>query len=99
MAETLEEAIVAAKVAAGLDPDLKYPAYEFHEHIEERWRQPFWEHQLNHVIADDPLLHDFVPVAAHPDDDECTYRADCTDATYCGKPASMHVGEQEGGQS
>lgn len=29
--------------------------------------------------------HDFLPVAGHPDDYECTYRADGTDATYCGE--------------
>lgn len=31
--------------------------------------------------------HDFQPVAGHPDDDECTYRSDGTDATYCGPHA------------
>jgi hypothetical protein len=34
--------------------------------------------------------HAFLPVAGHPDDDECTYRADGTDATYCGEPESEH---------
>lgn len=34
--------------------------------------------------------HDFLPVAGHPDDDECTYRADGTDATYCGAPLLQH---------
>lgn len=34
--------------------------------------------------------HDFLPVNGHPDDDECTHRADGTDATYCGHPAADH---------
>ena len=34
--------------------------------------------------------HAFQPVAGHPDDDECTYRSDGTDATYCGLPEHRH---------
>jgi hypothetical protein len=34
--------------------------------------------------------HDFLPVAGHPDDDECTYRSDGTDATYCGDKRAAH---------
>lgn len=34
--------------------------------------------------------HDFQPVEGHPDDDECTHRADGTDATYCGEPRDRH---------
>ena len=34
--------------------------------------------------------HLFEPVAGHPDDDECTYRSDGTDDTYCGEPESSH---------
>lgn len=34
--------------------------------------------------------HEFLPVAGHPDDDECTYRSDGTDATYCGERESWH---------
>lgn len=34
--------------------------------------------------------HVFKPVAGHPDDDECTHRADGTDATYCGRPEDLH---------
>lgn len=34
--------------------------------------------------------HDFVGVAEHPDDDECTYRSDGTDATYCGRTDDQH---------
>lgn len=34
--------------------------------------------------------HEFLPVAGHPDDDECTHRADGTDATYCGRPRGEH---------
>lgn len=35
--------------------------------------------------------HDFIGVAGHPDDDECTHRVDGTDATYCGLPAARHL--------
>lgn len=38
----------------------------------------------------DPMSHDFLPVAGHPDDDECTDREDGTDATYCGLPEAAH---------
>lgn len=34
--------------------------------------------------------HEFQPVAGHPDDDECTHRADGTDGTYCGQPRAWH---------
>lgn len=34
--------------------------------------------------------HDFQPVEDHPDDDECTHRADGTDATYCGELREQH---------
>lgn len=36
------------------------------------------------------LNHGFLPVNGHPDDDECTHRADGTDATYCGEPEAAH---------
>jgi hypothetical protein len=36
--------------------------------------------------------HPFLPVNGHPDDDECTYREDGTDATYCGEPRAAHEG-------
>lgn len=39
---------------------------------------------------DSQAEHDFLPVKGHPDDDECTYRSDGTDATYCGRPAADH---------
>lgn len=43
----------------------------------------------------DPMSHDFLPVAGHPDDDECTDREDGTDATYCGLPEAAHsIAEQ-----
>ena len=35
--------------------------------------------------------HFFQPVAGHPDDDECTYRSDGSDETYCGQPESDHA--------
>jgi hypothetical protein len=34
--------------------------------------------------------HEFRSVNGLPDDDECTYRSDGTDATYCGRPARDH---------
>lgn len=37
-----------------------------------------------------PDHHDFLPVRGHPDDDECTHRADGTDATYCGMSRARH---------
>jgi hypothetical protein len=40
--------------------------------------------------ADFPLGHEFKPVMGHPDDDECTFRSDGTDLTYCGEPRSSH---------
>lgn len=43
-----------------------------------------------HDAADGASEHDFLPVAGHPDDDECTYRADGTDATYCGQTRAWH---------
>lgn len=45
------------------------------------------------AVDDDlpPLItHDFIGVAEHPDDDECTHREDGTDATYCGATESAH---------
>lgn len=39
----------------------------------------------------DPTGHEFIGVAGHPDDDECTYRADGTDATYCGARKESHA--------
>ena len=36
--------------------------------------------------------HGFLPVNDHPDDDECTYRSDGTDDTYCGLPEAAHEG-------
>lgn len=38
----------------------------------------------------EPTTHDFLPVNGHPDDDECTYRSDGTDDTYCGEPREAH---------
>lgn len=51
------------------------------------------------------LEHGFIGVAGHADDDECTFREDGTDATYCGLPAWRHgewgeyVTRQESGGS
>lgn len=43
---------------------------------------------IDHGLID----HDFLPVKGHPDDDECTYRADGTDDTYCGFSRAAHKG-------
>lgn len=37
-----------------------------------------------------PDHHDFLPVREHSDDDECAYRSDGTDATYCGLIRARH---------
>jgi len=42
------------------------------------------------VRPDTTTDHAFLPVAGHPDDDECTHRADGTDATYCGRTEAEH---------
>ena len=52
------------------------------------------------TARDEPLTeyvhdHEFRPVAGHPDDDECTHRADGTDATYCGQPRDRHLTDLE----
>lgn len=45
----------------------------------------------DHRVEQDHIeAHEFQPVAGHPDDDECTYRADGSDATYCGLPEAAH---------
>lgn len=38
----------------------------------------------------DPSGHDFLPVVGHPDDNECTFREDGTDRTYCGLTREAH---------
>jgi hypothetical protein len=37
------------------------------------------------------LDHIYQGVAGHPDDDECTFRADGTDETYCGRTRNQHA--------
>ena len=34
--------------------------------------------------------HGFIGVDGHPDDDECTFREDGTDETYCGAGEHEH---------
>jgi hypothetical protein len=46
----LDEAIRYAKVRAGLDPDQAYPLAQWVEHLEQHWRRPFWESQLDRVV-------------------------------------------------
>jgi len=43
-----------------------------------------------HKPTEPELIHEFLPVNGHPDDDECAHRADGTDATYCGEPEAAH---------
>lgn len=66
--------------------------------LQERWRKPMreWASALG---EEEPPNHEFLPVAGHPDDDECTHRADGTDATYCGRTASDHNSGSTGSQS
>lgn len=52
MAETLDEAIREAKIAAGLDPDEKHHAFEFYMHLGE-WERPFWQRCLTMVFAEE----------------------------------------------
>ena len=53
----------------------------------------------NFSWADEPTPritdHGFLPVAGHPDDNECTYREDGTDDTYCGQPEQDHEWSDE----
>jgi len=53
------------------------------------WRVDMREAQRARSLAY-AQTHDFLPVAGHPDDDECTYRSDGTDKTYCGSSAADH---------
>ena len=48
---TLDTALRVAKARAGLDPDQAYQPAEFIEHLDQQWRQPFWECQLDRVAA------------------------------------------------
>lgn len=52
---------------------------------------------VNFEDADREIRHEFLPVAGHPDDDECTYREDGTDATYCGESRDAHATDRENG--
>ena len=50
----------------------------------------------SHQPSESELDHDFLPVAGHSDDDECTHRSDGTNSTYCGEPRAAHQpSEQE----
>lgn len=41
--------------------------------------------------------HEFIGVAGHADDDECTHREDGSDATYCGDGHQALIHQAEGG--
>jgi hypothetical protein len=51
-----------------------------------------WQVDFLHPTASrTPGHHEFTGVAGHPDDNECTYRSDGTDTTYCGEPMEAFV--------
>lgn len=52
MTETLDEAVREAKIAAGLNPDEKFPPAYFVHQLAPEWRGPFWERQLDRVAAE-----------------------------------------------
>lgn len=41
--------------------------------------------------------HEFIGVHGHPDDDECTYRSDGTEASYCGEEEAAAIHQTSGG--
>ena len=53
MAETLDEAIREAKIAAGLNPDEKHAAADFYMHLGDEWETPFWQRCLTMVFAEE----------------------------------------------
>lgn len=95
-----EEQIERAARALFEDPNVT-AEYTWAEMVtEDPSRADIWREDARRVLAaagaapqepsetlDD---HDFLPVAGHPDDDECTHRADGTDLTYCGEPRRAH---------
>ena len=48
--EGLEEAIRAAKVAAGVDPDAVYAPEVWIEHLAQEFVSPFWHWQVDRVL-------------------------------------------------
>lgn len=77
-----------------MNPEDHDPAFAHEDMSDEA--TAFWEacHQqtraVQRLVAAISPNHEFLPVAGHPDDDECTFREDGTDATYCGEPESEH---------
>lgn len=53
MADTLDEAIREAKIAAGLDPNEKHVAAEFYMHLGDEWERLFWQRCLTMVFAEE----------------------------------------------
>lgn len=62
-----------------------------------RWGWSPWRYDSHKPSTDRDIRHEFLPVAGHPDDDECTYREDGTDATYCGESRDAHATDREDG--
>ena len=48
---SLAIAIRVAKIRAGLEPDDRTLPALFIEHMDPEWRRPFWERQLDRVLA------------------------------------------------
>lgn len=51
---SLETAVRVAKMRAGVDPEMPHLPAVFIEHLDEEWRQPFWERQLDRVLSASP---------------------------------------------
>lgn len=47
---SLDMAVRVAKVRAGLAADVPYLPTLFIDHLDEKWRQPFWERQVDRVL-------------------------------------------------
>jgi|SRR6185312_14491429 len=48
---SLDTAVRVAKARAGLDPDQPYLPITFIDHLDEEWRKPFWEQQLEAIVG------------------------------------------------
>lgn len=49
---SLGMAVRVAKARAGLDPDENHPPASFIDHLDQEWREPFWEKQISRVLED-----------------------------------------------
>ena len=48
---SLDQAVRVAKARAGLDPEVLAQPVEFIDHLDEKWRRPFWERQVDRVLT------------------------------------------------